>query len=123
MSAPTISDLIESINREEGYYLAGAARELWPVLVNHLDELNEGARACVEHYAAHLPSCRTYDEAGGCEGCRAVNAHARPCHEIERLGISERVRHEVDAWPLCPDCGRCRTPGQLLHSLCGISGS
>jgi len=45
-------DPVELINAEtEPFWIAGLARELWPVLVERLDELTCDARIAVEHYS------------------------------------------------------------------------
>ena len=62
--------VVELLNGEHGFWLAGLAREVWPVAQHHLDALTPDARACVEHYRDHLPRCLTYNEPDGCEGCR-----------------------------------------------------
>ncbi len=50
-----ITDLIKSINKDADanrlFWVAGIARETWPVLMPHLDELHSVARLAVEHYA------------------------------------------------------------------------
>ena len=50
MSKP---DPVHLINNTDGpFWIAGLARELWPVLIGRLDELNPLPRQAVEHYAS-----------------------------------------------------------------------
>ncbi len=45
-------DPVALINEQtELFWIAGLARELWPVLVYRLGELNDLPRMAVEHYA------------------------------------------------------------------------
>jgi hypothetical protein len=46
-------DPVQLINEtDEPFRICGLARELWPVLIDRLDELEELPRMAVEHYAA-----------------------------------------------------------------------
>lgn len=51
-----VADMIEEINslseKNKLFWVAGLAREIWPILVPHKDELNEIALMAVEHYEA-----------------------------------------------------------------------
>jgi hypothetical protein len=50
----SIKVLVETINEYakngEWFWVAGLARETYPILKNHLDELHEVARMAVKHY-------------------------------------------------------------------------
>jgi hypothetical protein len=46
-------DPVKLINDTAGpFWIAGLARELWPVLIGRLDELHDLPRQAVEHYAS-----------------------------------------------------------------------
>ena len=49
-------ELITIINRDAAandlFWVAGLAREVWPVLIDHVDELHPSAAIAVRHYAA-----------------------------------------------------------------------
>ena len=52
MSKPTVQDLIVDINQaNRGFWVCAIAKESWPVLIEHLDQLDEMPRLAVEHYA------------------------------------------------------------------------
>ena len=75
MSKPTVQDQINRINelaeQNDLFWVAAAAKELHPILVNHLDELEDSARLAVEHYAG-------LDE----------------CDEEQRIGTQEMYRRQ-----------------------------
>lgn len=63
MNRPSV---VEALNTSEGFWLAGLAREVWPLARHYLSDLKPEARKAVEHYRDHLTSCPL----DGCEGCR-----------------------------------------------------
>lgn len=79
-------DPVKLINDAKGpYWICGIARELWPVLIGRLDELDDVPRMAVEHYASevHPAPIMTLPEAlaAVCRGER-VPKHLLAIHRI-----------------------------------------
>lgn len=52
MSPRLLIDSINELDRSnKGFWLAGLAKEAWPVLIQHLDKLEPLAKQAVIHYS------------------------------------------------------------------------